>query len=487
MKKIIVSRPLLSVAVLLFSSLSVFANGDPVMRYSSLIGSSNPVPRGITDIQILREELYIRPGKYSQIVVKYLLYNGSDKDYTDIDYGFPVDYLGGGEEYENSAPISDETSDSEYVFGWHDDYIRDIAFALNGKALSWKPSGEAVYRDPPLPDWKDYQDVTDGKFWYDLDVSDHWQRITYRRWFYTRFSVKKGETVTLEVRYALRSRASGPLYRYPSICESKLVYDFSPASHWGDGTARELSVRIDASDLPYMDVSVEGLPESGLQQDGANYSYLAKNFAFREAEPIRLVYYAFTPGDASELLSHRIPADEYEITAEKESADYPVANLSDLDFSTAWVASGGGEGCKIRIRFRQPTRIAGFALVNGYHKSESTYLNNNRVASVDLTIDGDSEYGFSFSDGDLLGDKDKYYDNNEYKPLYFANMVGHPDVFFRVYSPFDYTDQRVREIELTITGIYAGAKYNDTCLSEIIFFRDIWPVGSDKTHDADEP
>ncbi len=52
----------------LLSITAAFANGDPVMRYSSLIGSSNPVPREITDIQILREELYIRPGKYSHVV-----------------------------------------------------------------------------------------------------------------------------------------------------------------------------------------------------------------------------------------------------------------------------------------------------------------------------------------------------------------------------------------------------------------------------------
>lgn len=93
MKKLI-----LTCLLTLLSITAAFANGDPVMQYSSLIGSSNPAPREITDIQILREELYIHPEKYSQIVVKYLLYNGSDKDYTDIDYGFPVDYLGGGEE-----------------------------------------------------------------------------------------------------------------------------------------------------------------------------------------------------------------------------------------------------------------------------------------------------------------------------------------------------------------------------------------------------
>lgn len=482
MKKKLLFRTIFWVVALFSYSPSVFGNGDPVMWYSSLIGSSNPVSREITDIQILREELYIRPGKYSQVVVRYLLYNSSDKDYTDIDYGFPVDYLGGGKEHENSAPISDETSESKYVFGWHDDYIRNIAFSLNGKALSWKPSEEAIYQEPPLPDRKNYQADEDGQFWYDLDVSDHWMRITYRRWFYTRFSVKKGETVTLEVRYALRNQSKGPVYDFNATCDNELVYDLSPASHWGDGTARELLVRIDASDIIQdRGMSITGLPESSLKQDGANYSCLMKDFAFRNAEPIRLCYDVFALGDALELLHHRIPADEYEITSEKELADYPASNLSDLNFSTAWVATIGDEYNKICIRFREPTRIAGFALVNGYHKSQSAYLNNNRVSEVDMTIDGESSGSIYFYETVA---RKTYYDNNDYEPLYFGNMIGHPDVYYyhRVFNR-----EKVKKIELEITRIHPGAKYNDICLSEIIFFRDIWPDDLDKKSDADEP
>lgn len=486
-------RKMILTNLLVFACVAAaLANGDPVMRLSSLIGSSNPVPREITDIQILREELYIRPGEYSHVVVKYLLWNNSDKDYTDIDYGFPVDYKGGGKEYENSAPVSDYISDNQYVVGWHDDYIRGITFSLNEKSLPWKPSEEAVYQKPPFPNRKNYADNEEGQISYDIDVEGYSETIVYRRWFYTQFSIKKGEIVTLEVRYALRNWSVTPLGRYPSICGNELVYDLSPACHWGDGTARELSVRIDASDLADHDVSIKGLPSSDIKQDGAYCSYMAKNFTFREAEPIRLNYDALVPGNVQELLARRIPTDKYEIIVEKEAAAYPASNLSDMNFSTACVTPKGDRDgdeyvSNISIRFHEPTRIEGFALVNGYHKSETTYLNNNRLSYVSVTFNGSSETQIIFNDTALFRDGQAYYENNDYEPLYFGNMIGHPDVAF--YQCNFFPDRNpIREIKLQIwdRDIYPGAKYNDTCLSEIIFFG-VEPAGNpDKKSEADD-
>lgn len=465
----------------IFASVSVgFCNGDPVVRHSSLIGSSNPIPRPITDIRILREELYIRPSQYSQIVVKYLLWNDSDKDYTDIDYGFPVDYLGGGKTYENSAPIQDIFTESKYSAGWHDDYIRQIAFSFNGQPLAFKPSTEAVHKEPPLPDRADYPANEEGQMYYDTEVESRPLNTVYRRWFYTQFSIKQGETAVLEVSYALRNRSESSLYtnEMPRICSNELVYELSPACHWGNGIARELSVRIDASAiLPDRGMKIEGLPSSAVKQDGAHYSYLAKDFAFRKAEPIRLCYDVLDPANAPELLSRRIPADKYEIAVEKALTAYPASNLSDLNFSTAWVATGGDKYGKISIRFYEPAQITGFALVNGYHKSESAYLNNNRLLTVEVTVNGRSDGEITFEKAAVFKNGKTYYDNNEYEPLYFGNMIGHPDVYFYQLSSHD---DRVKEIELTITGIHPGAKYNDTCVSEIIFFADERPEGPGK-------
>jgi len=157
MKKIIFSL------LILFSVSMAFANGDPTDRHSALIGSSNPTPRTITDVQLLSEKLYIRPGKYSYITVKYVLWNNSDKDYIDIDYGFPVDYQGGGEKYLNSGLTSDDYSESSYTIGWQDDYIKEISFFLDGKTLPSKASTEAVLTKAQLPDRKNYPEGKEGQ------------------------------------------------------------------------------------------------------------------------------------------------------------------------------------------------------------------------------------------------------------------------------------------------------------------------------------
>lgn len=80
----------------------------------------------------------------------------------------------------------------------------------------------------------------------------------------------------------MRSAAVRPVLvaRYPSTEKATGL----PST--GDGTDRPGTVgEIDASDLPYMDVSVEGLPESGLpQQDKANYSSKRQLVSLSEAD-----------------------------------------------------------------------------------------------------------------------------------------------------------------------------------------------------------
>ena len=66
--------------LLLLLPVAVWANGDPVIRFSSVAKSGNPIPLQVSEARIVHEQLTFRPGiPYSTVEVKYTLQNQSDK------------------------------------------------------------------------------------------------------------------------------------------------------------------------------------------------------------------------------------------------------------------------------------------------------------------------------------------------------------------------------------------------------------------------
>ena len=93
--------------------LSASANGDPVIGFSSVTRSCNPIPRTIKDVAIVREKLVIQLGiPYTTVTVDYTLKNNSAKEIKDIDYGFPIDYVGSPKE--KSGFVGDDWNESIY-------------------------------------------------------------------------------------------------------------------------------------------------------------------------------------------------------------------------------------------------------------------------------------------------------------------------------------------------------------------------------------
>ena len=474
-----------------FLSSMVFANGDPTDEISALIGSGNPTPRKITDIQIVSEKLYIRLGYYSDYTVRYVLWNNSDIDYTDIDYAFPVDYAGGGEEYVNSGLIGDDYSESSYTIGWHDDYVKSISFRINGEELPYKRSEEVVLkrREPAnkndyFPDeafLQEYNETNRMRILEDAqaeyEYALQWSKIpeSSRRWFYTQFSIKANQAVTLEVHYSLRNSQTRSTYshlfdnkEYGSRC--KLSYDFSPAQYWGDGKAWDFLVEIDASEIAIIpdfykneySILVNGL---SFKRKENLYTYNTPNFSFKNATPLTVDYSLINNIPLPDLLNMRIPNNQYALSTSSEQKNYPASNLNDMNPATAWVTSGQNRlGEKIIIQFKEPTDVSELVLINGYHKNAKTYLENNRILNMDITVKG-------------YWDKDDYEQthqlscqpNNKYLPISFEHLKQHTDVFsVPISGTFD--TFKTTRIELTIEAIYQGTKYDDTCISEIILF-----------------
>jgi hypothetical protein len=119
---------------------------------------------------------------------------------------------------------------------------------------------------------------------------------------------------------------------------------------------------------------------------------------------------------------------------------YGPGNLSDGNLSTAWVegVAGTGAGQKVLLAFDRPRRLAGFEFVNGYAKNRDIYRKNARLKTVILRLSDGSSQSLSLPD--------------EMR----ANR-------FTFSSPLEAT-----WLELEIGSVFAGSKYADTALSELV-------------------
>ena len=126
---------------------------------------------------------------------------------------------------------------------------------------------------------------------------------------------------------------------------------------------------------------------------------------------------------------------------------YASKSANDLSYKTAWVEgkadAGIGEYLEYRFKNTSP-RITKIIVSNGYTKSKSAWINNNRVKSLNIYVNG-KKYG-------VLNLKDSRNDQ-----VFAVGTLGHN---------INKTDLALR---FEIAEVYKGAKYNDTAITEIYF------------------
>jgi len=120
---------------------------------------------------------------------------------------------------------------------------------------------------------------------------------------------------------------------------------------------------------------------------------------------------------------------------------YGPGHLFDSDPSTAWVhgSRGSGIGSTITVVFDKPHTVRGLSVINGYAKNADIFTKNTRARTVQL----------SFSNGDTT--TVTLQDDRKRRSVALQKPV---------------TTEWVR---LRITGVYPGARYTDTAISELQF------------------
>ena len=160
------------------------------------------------------------------------------------------------------------------------------------------------------------------------------------------------------------------------------------------------------------------------------------------------------PGGFGNLISVKsIEASSYLKEVGKPDNHYGPNKAYDSDYNTAWVEGADGHGIGEWIKFtfaehwkarRKDTDIkwiSRISVINGFAASKAIYFANNRVKRL----------GLEFSDGTKLE----------------INLKdGNGD-----YQSFPLKDKKIKAkwCKMTILDVYKGSKYDDTCISNVIF------------------
>ncbi len=465
----------LALCLLLACTFAVRANGDPVAVYSAITLSPTPVAIHVPEVKLVDEAVWFTPReRYMEVVVRYLLHNTSKRAFDNLPYGFPIDYVGSGEA---RWSWRDEYSESQQEVGWRDSYIQQVSFLLGGKPLPWQCSKDTVI----VPAKEDEESVG---------------HPVSRRWYYTYLSIPANSYVTLEVHYLVecnRYASLGNLVKNYLGCGNRSFgymyfhYDFTPASYWGNGKADHFAVQLDAAEI--RDVEIEGLP---MKQQDSRWSYEARNYKLADAKPFSVNYYTnvllHQPLDS--IFNHRIPSDQYTVEVSGVDKKYPVANLSDLDPSTTTVLRPDrNDSIYITIRFKKPTSLEGMFLLNGYTKDAEAWANNARIdklmvfssSRAQVAVDDEGEtHIFPGGENEMLfGERDWIVKYTQFRPMPAKYPGGKPQAFdwqtlidnamLLNLSIDPWNETYYNELRIVISAKEAGFKYDDLCVSEIIF------------------
>jgi hypothetical protein len=176
--------------------------------------------------------------------------------------------------------------------------------------------------------------------------------------------------------------------------------------------------------------------------------------------------------------------DDEQDNEERVNYKYGVINLFDGSFATAWVEGVKGDGIGESVYVVIPNDCRTIKIFAGYGKSPAIYSSNNRVKRIKLScyIGINPEGGVT--ELDWLGfisqrfPAEYHIDLNDEASLQtFSFPFSVRDLYeFRqkvtnsFNKDYDLTISQIRTIlQIEIEEVYKGSKWDDTCISELLF------------------
>lgn len=417
-----------------------FANGGPGVIADVVVGGHAYFEK-VEDVLLEKEDLTFDINKENMHVkVVYTLVNqGQERD---INYIFPVT------RYIQADRVT----------------IRDFTILADSETLSYSAQDEEFDMAE-----EDHQYVIDT---YGYDTRDFGSKMITTN-FITTLHFEEGEKKEIVISYSVSGQYDSYgtskmlLERYS---DTRYYYDLTPASNWGNGKVGEFNLKIDYQDILEFKSMNANIPDFHRDDTGI-YTYSKKQYNFANQKKIIITYYH--PYELKQLASYHISSDCLdEIYVSSTLPDegrftYSVSQMFDNNLDTAWVegSKGFGIGDSIELLFEERRhRVIG--IINGYTQSKETYYNNTRLKKIKveaLDIESNEE---------LQKDKSVIEEIYEFEDIPYEQLS--KDLYYKNVQFIGDLDIGIacrRYVRITILEVYKGKKYEDTAISEMLFFE----------------
>ncbi len=436
-------RTLLTILILTIVYQVSYSNGGPIDG-SFVQKSGNIKLINRNDIEIIREDLRIEiAGDYCNVHVIYTFKNhGSESN---VKYGFPVDFI---------------PSDG-YYFPATEGYVQNFQYLINNQSLKYSTLLEDnVPVDKVISNFY-LGNPTGGGF----KVS--------RRWYITDLHFDSNSIQELQVKYRIKSNfgkyPAGGLENFFSIYSKMIfIYDLKPAGFWGEGIIKEFNLTIKKTkNLSLDEIEITGI--DSLNYNNEVFSVQILDFQASNADALNISWdssSSLMKGELANSLPNSIIKNIK--TSSQLKGNYAPENLIDKKYNTAWVegVEGSGIGEWIEFEFNENVLITGMSFLNGYTKSQSTFSNNNKVKSYGIHVF--NKQGGSVTEWPHFGRrvlKNRTYEEiNDY--TYFSML----DIIMDAGNSGNYFGVVTTKIRFTIYDVFKGTLYDDTCISEFLFY-----------------
>ncbi len=412
-------------------------NGGPD-AWNEPAGVGDGAPIALSTVQLVSEDLVLTvgadPDAYD-VEARYTLDNPGAP--TTVAYGVPITWGVYGEFEADDAALKKAAS--------------GISLELGGAKL-----GCTLEKHPPKQ-----VELPEG-LWIDP--------VSLGAWCVARLTIPTGDA-----KLVLRYRASAAFVdsstsksALPSWAHRDIVYPLFPAAGWTGKP--KLTARLE---LGRWAQQAQIVQPSGFTRDGTAWVYTAPAADLGGMLAIVARIDVATEKLHAFIATYNADASPYRLKlAAKASSTltggtYDAKNLVDGVAATAWCegVDGDGVGQWVEVSAAPGTTVEaqcgfeGLAFVPGYAKSQTIYENNNRVRSVRIGPCGtDGGEVVDLAPGDRFDRSAQF--------VGMAFMSGRTDGLTALGAPFA-NDAAKLCFRVTIASVDPGAKYHDTCVSEL--------------------
>ncbi|MDR1266103.1 MAG: hypothetical protein LBK42_11235 [Propionibacteriaceae bacterium] len=168
------------------------------------------------------------------------------------------------------------------------------------------------------------------------------------------------------------------------------------------------------------------------------------------AEPSAPAGHAVVADRAAASSTHE--GEDDEVTG--KHYEYGADNTLDGSRETAWFenAEDDGLGQWIDYSFDSTVTLRGLWIENGYWRSQTRLAENNRIKCLELAFGDGSVESFCLDDPVVTG-------------FQSSDGVDGQQLIFQ-------SDHRCRSVRLTIVSVYSGSRWQDTGITDVVFWAD---------------